>query len=383
LAPAPIENEFFRIEADPGDGTVTVTDKETGLVLPCLNRFVDGGDRGDEYTFTPPERDQIVDRPVAKPAITRQLSALGAVLQIEQTYRLPQALDDQDRSVRSDTWVELPISTRVSLTPGVRRVEFETTVDNRAQDHRLRVHFPTPIVADRSWAESHFDVVERPIALPTGTAGWAEQPTGCHPQLGFVDVTDGQRGVMLLNRGLPEYEALSGQDQGVTLVLTLLRCVGWLSRGDLHNRPAHAGPADPTPEAQCPGVHTFHYALVSHAGNYLTAMHEAAAFNAPLRAVSTSAHEGPLPPQGSFVDVSPAAVVITALKPPEEGDGLVVRLYNAASVPVQARLKLWRPFHEAALVPLAEGAPLQILAADTDAVTLPLRGKEIATLRFT
>jgi len=382
LAPESIDNEFFRVVADPHDGTVTVTDKETGLVLPGLNRFVDGGDRGDEYTFTPPERDLIVDRPAAKPAITRWESALGAVLDIEQTYRLPQALDDQNRSMRSDRWVELPIRTRVSLTPGVRRVEFETTVDNRAQDHRLRVHFPTLIVTDRSWADSHFDVVERPIALPTGTAGWAEQPTGCHPQLDFVDVSDGRRGVMLLNRGLPEYEALAGQDQGVTLALTLLRCVGWLSRGDLYNRPAHAGPAEPTPEAQCPGVHTFHYALVPHTGNYLTAMHEAAAFNAPLWAVPTSAHEGPLPSQGSFIQVSPAAVVVTCVKPPEESDGLIVRLYNAAAVPVQAQLKLWRPFREAALVPLSEGAPLQPLATDADTVTLPLRGKEIATLQF-
>jgi alpha-mannosidase len=382
LAPGPIENEFFRVEVDPDSGTVTVTDKETGLVLPGLNRVVDGGDRGDEYTFTPPEHDLIVDRPDARPAITRRVSTLGAVLEIEQTYRLPQALDNQDRSTRSDRWVELPIKTRVSLTPGVRRVEFETTVDNRAQDHRLRVHFPTPIVTDRSWAEGHFDVVERPIALPTGTAGWAEQPTGCQPQLGFVDVSDGRRGLMLLNRGLPEYEALAGQGQGVTLALTLLRCVGWLSRGDLHNRQAHAGPAEPTPEAQCPGVHTFQYALVPHAGNYLTSMREAEAFNAPLRAVSTPAHDGPLPSQGSFLDLSPAAVVVSAVKPPQEGEGLIVRLYNAAPLPVQARLKLWRPFHEAALVPLAEGAPLRVLAADADTVTFPLRGKEIATLHF-
>ena len=377
-----IENEFFRVEADPDDGTVTVTDKETGLVLPGLNRFVDGGDRGDEYTFTPPERDLIIDRPEAGPEISSSESSLGAVLTIKQVYKLPQALDEHDRSTRSGTWVDLPITTRITLTPGVRRVEFETTIDNRAQDHRLRVHFPTPIVTDRSWADSHFDVVERPIALPTATAGWAEQPTGCHPQLGFVDVSDGRRGVMLLNRGLPEYEALAADGQEVTLALTLLRCVGWLSRGDLYNRPAHAGPAEPTPEAQCPGVHTFHYALVPHAGNYLTAMHEASAFNAPLRAVSTPAHDGPLPSQGSFLEVSPAAVVITAIKPPEEGDGLIVRLYNAAPVPVQARLKLWRPFGAADLVPLSEDAPLQALAADTDTVNLPLRGKEIATVHL-
>jgi hypothetical protein len=384
-SPTSIENEFFHVEADPSDGTLTVTDKATGLVLAGVNRFVDGGDRGDEYTFCPPEQDTVVDTPVAPPTIRRVDDGLGSSLEISAVYRLPRSLADEDRSARSPVQVDLPITSRASLTPGVRRVEFATWVDNRAEDHRLRVHFPTPIVTDRSWAEGHFDVLERPVALPSGTEDWMEQPIGTHPQLTFVDVSDGQRGVMLLNRGLPEYEVLPGaaEQGGVTLALTLLRCVGWLSRGDMRNRPRHAGPAEATPEAQCPGEHTFHYALLPHDGNYLGAYQEAHAFNAPLRAVCTNVHDGPLPPSASFVEVSPAAVVLSAVKPPEEGEGLIVRVYNAAQVPVEARLKLWHPFRHCALVPLSEGETICSLAEDSETVSLPLRAKEIATLRFT
>ncbi len=379
-----IANEFFVVEANPADGALTVTDKQTGLVLAGVNRFVDGGDRGDEYTFCPPEQDVPVDSPAAPPAIHSGDDGLGPWLEIQSVYRVPRSLDEGERARRSTELVELPITSRVRLTPGVRRVEFETRVDNRAQDHRLRVHVPTPIVADRSWAESHFDVVERPIELPTGTEGWAEQPVSTHPQLTFVDVTDGQRGVLLANRGLPEYELLpgDGESPGVTLALTLLRCVGWLSRGDLHNRAGHAGPFVPTPEAQCPGEHTFHYALVPHPGNYLSAYREAHAFNAPLRAVCTDAHAGSLPPQASFLRVAPSAVVVSAVKPPEEGEGLIVRLYNSASVPLEAQLALWQPFQEAAVVPHDEGAPLRTLAREANRLSLLLRAKEIATLRF-
>ncbi len=379
-----IENGFFLVQANPSDGTLTIVDKATGLVLPGANRFVDGGDRGDEYTFCPPEHDVVVDAPAAPPIIRRVDDGLNSSLEISMVYQLPRSLAERDRSARSRVRVEVPVTTRVTLTPCVRRVEFETRVDNRAEDHRLRVHFPTPIVADRSWAEGHFDVVERPVALPTGTSDWAEQPAGTHPQLTFVDVSNGQRGVLLANRGLPEYEVLpgTGEAPGVTLALTLLRCVGWLSRGDLHNRDGHAGPAEPTPAAQCPGEHTFHYALVPHAGNYLTAFGEAHAFNAPLRAVCTDLHDGPLPASASFLEVSPAAVVLSAVKPPEEGEGLIVRIHNAALVPVEARLTLWCAFRQAVLVPLSEEGELRPLAEDTDTVTLPLRAREIATLRF-
>jgi alpha-mannosidase len=391
-SPTSIENEFLRVEAAVMDGTLTVTDKVTALVLAGANRFVDGGDRGDEYTYCAPEHDTVVDTPTAPPHIRRLEDGLGSALEIGMVYRLPCSLAAEDRSHRSGGpgapsdggLVDLPITSRITLVPGLRRVEFETTVDNQAEDHRLRVHFPTPIVTDRSWADGHFDVIERPIARPTGTADWAEQPVGDHPQLTFVDVSDGQQGVLLANRGLPEYEALPGGEgsPGVTLALTLLRCVGWLSRGDLHNRDGHAGPDEPTPQAQCPGQHTFHYALVPHTGNYLTAMHEAQAFNAPLRAVCTDIHGGPLPPRGSFVEVSPAAVALSAIKPPEEGQGLVVRVYNAAPVAVEARLKLWGTFRQAVLVSLSEERALRTLAEDTDTVTLPLRAKQIATLRF-
>jgi alpha-mannosidase len=276
----------------------------------------------------------------------------------------------------------LPITSRINLTHGVQRIEFETTVENQAKDHRLRVHFPTPIVTQSSWAESQFDVVERPIALPTNTEDWAEQPVGTHPQLTFVDVSDGQHGVLLANRGLPEYEVLPGTDEapGAVVALTLLRAVGWLSRADLHNRVGHAGPAMTTPEAQCLGSHTFRYALVPHAGSYLTAYREAHAFNAPFRAVPAEVQEGSLPSCASFVEIWPSAVVLSALKHVEEGDGFILRLLNNAEIPVQARLKFLCGLKEATQVSLREGDVLNSLARDTDQLELPLRAKELATI---
>ena len=386
-----IEDDYFRVEADPATGTLTVTDKVSGRVLAGLNRFVDGGDRGDSYTFCAPEHDVIADTPCCPPVIRCTSDGIGQSLEVGLVLRIPQSLAEGDRSTRSREVVDLPITTRTSLTPGVRRIDFETEVTNVASDHRLRVHFPTTIASDRSWAEGHFDVVERVSRLAAMTETWPEQPVGTQPQLTFVDVTDGKAGLLLANQGLPEYELLpaTGGTPGATLALTLLRCVGWLSRGDLPNRVGPAGPALQTPEAQCLGPHTFRYALVPHAGNYLSAQREAHAFNALLRSVCTRTDaagllaresDASLPPSHSFVEVSPAAVVLTAVKPPQQGEGMVLRIYNSARVPVQARVRLWRAFREVTRVSMDESAATALLAQDTNQVAFPLRAKEIATL---
>ena len=54
---------------------------------------------------------------------------------------------------------------------------------------------------------------------------------------------------MVANRGLPEVEFIPEGNE-THIALTLLRCVGWLSREDMHCRRGHAGPELPTPEAQ-------------------------------------------------------------------------------------------------------------------------------------
>src|SRR5439155_21878376 len=66
----------------------------------------------------------------------------------------------------------------------------------------------------------------------------------------FVAAADGRRGHALLTPGFFEYEWTRRGD----LVLTLLRAVGELSRGDLPTRPVHAGWPTATPLAQCLGT---------------------------------------------------------------------------------------------------------------------------------
>ncbi len=374
-----VENEFFRVEADPQTGVLTVTDKETGLALTGVNRFVDGGDRGDEYNYCPPEDDLLVDRPAVPPVIRREAAALGETLVIEMTYRVPEALSPE-RNCRGGEWVDLPITTRVTLTAGVRRVDFETVVENTARDHRLRVHFPVPFAVERAFAEGHWDVVEWTPEMPRGGPDWAEQPVPTRPQRGWVCLSDGRFGVTVANRGLPEVEVTRAESMHPEIALTLLRCVGWLSRDDFPCRAGHAGPALSVPEAQCPGRHTFRYALIPHAGDWRAAFAEVDAFQTDLRALSVPTHSGPLPPVLSFVQIDPPALCLSALKPPEEGEGIILRLWNTEDRPVEGTVRFWRPFARALRVNLAEEGG-EVLATDTDTLRLTVGGRQVVTVR--
>jgi alpha-mannosidase len=374
-----IENEFFRVEADPQTGLLTVTDKETGQVLTGVHRFVDGGDQGDEYNYCPPEEDLLVDRPAVPPVIRREADALGESLVIEMVYRVPEALAPE-RSCRCETWVDLPITTRVTLTAGVRRVDFQTVVENTAQDHRLRVHFPVPFAAGQAWVEGHWDIVAQAAILRPGAPDWAEQPVPTRPQRGWTSLSDGRFGVTVANRGLPEVEVAQADRLCPEIALTLLRCVGWLSRDDFPCRAGHAGPALAVPEAQCPGRHTFRYALIPHAGDWRAAFAEADAFQTDLRALSVPAHSGPLPPTLSFVWIDPPALRLSALKSPEEGNGLILRLWNIEERPVEGTIRFWRPFARALRVNLAEEGE-EVLATDTDTLRLTVGGRQVVTVR--
>lgn len=376
-----IQNDSLSVHVDPQDGTLTVLDKETGVTFQGLNAFVDGGDAGDEYTFSPPAEDVIVDKPGEPPSITLVDAGPGRfTLRIQQRYLLPEALTS-DRRARSSTLVPCSIISYVSLYPGLKRIDVRTEVENSAKDHRLRVLMPVPIKVTHSHAEGHFAVIARPVEVSAAQEDWLEHPVGSYPQKSFVSISDGQLGFTVANRGLPEFEVILG-DRDTTVALTLLRCVGWLSRDDLATRRGSAGPILPTPGAQMAGRCVFEYALLPHSGGWETVFHQAHWFANPMRAVRTHAHGGLLPAVASFIDVQPPTVVVSAIKPTEEGEGFVVRCFNIIDSPVTAQISILNRLARAERVSLNEESQGDWPLNDDHTIYLPLRGHEIATLRL-
>jgi alpha-mannosidase len=232
-------------------------------------------------------------------------------------------------------------------------------------------------------ADGHLAMVTRP-AVPEPAEGWSQAPAGSAPHHTWFSTDDGQRGLAVLCEGLPEHEALPGDD-GLTLALTLLRAVGRLSRSDLATRHGPAGPCRPTPDAQCLGTLEVRYGLLPYSQDPLQAGVPglAAAFDVPLLARPVPAGHGPRPACGSLVSLEPGCLLLSALKCSEAGDRLVVRFYNPGTSPVTGLVRfglpvgrVWRAsageteIEELTTVPAGPGCQIPIPVGPAEIVSL-------------
>ena len=221
---------------------------------------------------------------------------------------------------------ELPGTTiETTIRAVLGRLELTSVVENEADDHRLRVLVRSESAADEVRAESQFAVVRRPLQPPPPRVRWVEPPVPTAHTLGAVALGP----LVLLTRGLPEYEASA---EG--LRLTLLRCVGTISRGPgMETRPVGAGPQIATPEGQCHGRHVLEYALRFDGD----ALSESALVRASQDYRTDFLRGDPFePPLELGGDVA-----FSSLKRAEAGSGLVLRVFNPNAQP--EALTLSRP----------------------------------------
>lgn len=355
-------------------GTVDLVHRATGTVFAGLLSLRDGGDAGDEYNYSPPERDLVVERAGSVETTVEREGPLEARIRVGMRWHLPAHLATGGRS-RSRRTVASPITLDLSLRAGEPFLRATLRVSNHAPDHRLRAHFPLPFTAERSHADGAFEVVTRGLQAEGGY----EFGLPTFPCRRWVDASGEGIGLAVLHRGTPEYELVDGRE----LAVTMLRCVGWLSRQELRYRSGPAGPHLETPGAQLPGEHVLRLAIYPHAGDWLAgAVPDAAeAFALPFRAAGVRRHPGDLPASGGALAVEPASVRLSALSSVE--GRIECRVYNAGDEPVRALLRVSEPLPSRAAEKIdLLGRALAPLEIEGGAVVVPLRGREIATVRL-
>ncbi|MGZ4462381.1 MAG: alpha-mannosidase [Gaiellaceae bacterium] len=364
---AAIANERFRVEVAV-DGTLTVADLRSGHRVRGLHRLEDEPDLGDLYKFCPldgvtPWRSD--DAGVEVSSRVLREGPLLSELELELVALLPSGLTRARAPARRRA--RCRIRTTVRLVAGSDRIEFETEVDNRARDHRLRVVFPAPDAGETVRAEGQFALVERPLRRPAPHVEWREPPDATQHTLGATVLGE----LALFSPGLPEVEA-RGRPGRAELALTLLRCVGLISRwdGEISTRPWRAGPATATPGGQCPGKHRFAYALRLDAASL-----EASAV---LRAAHDYRHAmlvgSPGAPAETPLSLEGGGFAFSCLKGAEDGDGVVLRLFNPGRERARVRLRTCATVRRARLDEASEETPV--------GAALSLRPGEIVTLRL-
>ena len=411
-----IENELYKVIV--GDkGRIDVFDKEGGVLHKNICEFKDVGDWGDEYDYSGPRRKQVDSEFYSKDAQIIEISQFvngptQKTLRVLMNLKLPVSFT-KDRLNREEKLVDNEINLYISLYKGVKRIDFKIEMENNSKDHRIQALFPSNIKSDEVHCDGHFHVVRRSVDLPEGKK-WAQTPLPTNHQKDFVAINEGSRCFAVLNKGLPEYEAIKNDDETIILAITLLRSIEWLSRGGLTSRRGDAGPPVNTPGAQCLGKHEFELSLIienSKPDWLKSEIHmRGKEFNNSLKPIfpsminsqfricdmiilnlsfSFSKEASYLPVEMSFLEIDNKNVLLSVLKKSEEGKDLIVRVYNISPEPQKAKLKFYEEISmkNASIVNLLEENPENEIKAkinllDSNNVELSIEPHVIATIRI-
>lgn len=348
--PASAENAHLAI-AIASNGTLTLTDKATGQTYSDLLMLEDRSEVGDGWYHGHSANDEQVlsSASPAQAAVVHDGPDL-VTFRVTVSLTVPARYDSTaERPARER--VCLPVTSLISLRRGARVVDVKTRIDNTAADHRLRLLLPTDCVRARTYvAHQPFDFVERPIRLDARTASWQEMEQAEKPFLGVQAVGAGRRGLAFISAG-GLHEGGVMDDRRRTMQITLLR--------SFRKTVGTGGESDGLER----GPIVQRYALLPFAGVLpgAQALLEWAKLQAGVLTRQTGVRPSGYPSMTgggsatrSYIELRQGRLVVSAIKPSEQGGGLVVRLWNPTGRRQTDALRLWRRVASARYVRLDE-----------------------------
>jgi alpha-mannosidase len=230
------------------------------------------------------------------------------------------------------------------------RIDFETKADWKEHQHLLKAEFPVDIHSDEATFEIQFGNVTRKVH--TNTSWDKARFESCGQK--WMDFSEGHYGVSLLNDCKYGHSVRDG-----VIGLTLIKCG-----------------VEPNPNADVE-MHTFTYALFPHAGTWKEAgtVEESYQLNLPAYAV-----RGGQPGTAfSYTAVEPRNVVLETVKQAENGDGVVLRMYECENARTKTVVRLPEGAQRAYLTNLLEEIQEELPIVDGK-VTFMTKPFEIQTV---
>ncbi len=328
------ENEYIRVKVNP-DGTVNITDKETGKVYENLNYFMDLGDRGNMWMYDNIPCDRIITS-MGKDAIvaTTVNGPLAVKFTADLTMKLPKNYDFAAQK-RSDELVDMPVHVEFTLKKGAKFLEVVTDIHNTAKDHYFKVCMPTGLNADKTYAEGSFMVTEFPVR-PSVDGDVRGNELARHPFQLWCDLADEKNGLAVLTDATKDYEILEDSDDQ-TIAMGLVR--GTRLRIACDNRLWMEYPGDES--SQSLRKFTYRYAFMPHTDKWDKAglYNEALSFNAPLKVCEFGKQEGIFSTEQSFVEIEGDNLVLSSITK-GKNDKIQIRLYNPTEETVNGKVNI-------------------------------------------
>lgn len=359
------ENGSMRLELED-NGTVTLTDKLTGMVYPNLLSYVDDADIGDGWFY-------------GKPVADRAITSRGFPCGIEQLYdhkdvcafritsymRLPQRSSrDPDHWARADRDEEMKISSVIVFYKDARYFDVSTEVDNRVEDHRLRLLLPTGIPGGTYWASQAFAFVERKTGIDFETSDWKETEKYEKSFEGIVLKRDqnGNGLAFLSGGGLHECAGLDDRDGSIAVTLFRSFRTTFLTNGE--------------PDGELQGKLHFRYRiqLLSKEDSFADLVRSRDALQTGVQFHSFPAKQGsPLLSGELLLSHIGKDTAVSVVKPPEDGQEncVILRLVNYSGETSPAKLQFVKQPEKVYHTDLLERNQTEIPAGKIMEIKLP------------
>lgn len=257
-----IENEFYEIQL-AANNSLTIHDKKAGRTYTDQMIFVENGDDGDSYNYSPPRKDLVISsKEAVVESIESSISSVNQALTISFKLNVPYNLEERANGEKNN---EMIIKTVISLRKNEELIRFDVQIANQVLSHRLCVTFATEIASKFSTADQLFAPIKRPVRLPEmdvwEAEEWQEAPISIEAMQSFVSLHDESHGVAVMTEGVREYEII-GENYD-TISLTLFRTFSHMGKTDLLYRPGRASGESivATPDAQLLGEINATFAL--------------------------------------------------------------------------------------------------------------------------
>lgn len=280
--------------------------------------------------------------------ICDELYRLRIVQRMEWTERGPvRATLEIERKVSRSV-----ICQKIHFYAACPRIDFETTVDWKEHQHLLKAHFPMDVHTDEATFEIQFGNVTRKTHQNTS---WDQARFESCGQK-WIDVSEGHYGISLLNDCKYGHSVHNGE-----MALTLIK-----------------SGTEPNPVAD-QEMHVFTYALYPHAETWCSAETVAQAYflNQPVRATAG----GTAGEAYSLASVDAKNVILETVKQAEDGDGVIVRLYECENARTTTKLHWNRPIASVTECDLQENA-LTDVPVEGGTFKFTIKPYEIKTFRI-
>ena len=245
------------------------------------------------------------------------------------------------------------IEQNICFYADTRRIEFETRIDWHDHQHLLKAGFPLNIHTQEAEFDIQFGSIRRRI---TRNTTWERAMFETCGQK-WADLSEGHYGVSLLNDCKYGHSVKDG-----CLSLTLLKS---------------GTEPDPTADQE---EHFFTYALYPHRGTRIEADTVAQGYylNQPLLGMQGT----PKIPVFGLIRAEEKNAVIETVKPAEDGNGIIVRLYESDNSETRVHLHFSFPASAVYQCSCLEEKVRDLSLEENGEVSFLLHPYEIATLRF-